>query len=119
MSVEFTGTGAADGAAWRGPELSDPHASPEKAGKVRRMFSAIAGSYDLNNRVHSLWQDQRWRRCAVKTADVKAGDAVLDVACGTGDLTQLFARSGAGKVVGVDFTPAMLDVARRKIEGER
>jgi demethylmenaquinone methyltransferase/2-methoxy-6-polyprenyl-1,4-benzoquinol methylase len=118
MSVEFTGTGNT-GAAWQGAELADPHASPEKAGKVRRMFSAIAGSYDINNRVHSLWQDQRWRRIAVEKAEVKAGDAVLDVACGTGDLTALFARSAAASAVGVDFTPAMLDLARKKIEGER
>jgi demethylmenaquinone methyltransferase/2-methoxy-6-polyprenyl-1,4-benzoquinol methylase len=105
-------------AAWEAPELRDPHAAPDKAGKVRRMFSSIAGRYDLNNRVHSLWQDQRWRRIAVKTADVKPGDAVLDVACGTGDLTQLFARSGAAKVVGVDFTPAMLEIAQQKLGHE-
>jgi demethylmenaquinone methyltransferase/2-methoxy-6-polyprenyl-1,4-benzoquinol methylase len=79
------------------------------------MFAAIAGSYDLNNRVHSLWQDQRWRRIAVKAADVRPGDAVLDVACGTGDLTQHFAKTEAARVVGADFTPAMLDVARQKL----
>jgi len=119
MSVNFTQTRTDEGpAAWRGAELSDPHASPEKAGKVRRMFSAIAHRYDLNNRLHSMWQDQRWRRSAVKAAAVKAGDAVLDVACGTGDLTQLFAHTGAAKVVGVDFTPAMLEVARRKLGRE-
>jgi NADH-quinone oxidoreductase subunit G len=56
------------------------------------MFSAIAGSYDLNNRVHSLWRDQAWRRFAVKSASVKPGDAVLDVACGTGDLTEIRAE---------------------------
>jgi demethylmenaquinone methyltransferase/2-methoxy-6-polyprenyl-1,4-benzoquinol methylase len=83
------------------------------------MFSAIAGKYDLNNRVHSLWQDQRWRRKAVRLAAVKPGDHVLDVACGTGDLTELFARSPASKVIGLDFTPAMLDVARQKLARER
>ncbi len=100
--------------AWVDAELADPHASAEKAVKVRSMFSAIAGSYDLNNRVHSLWLDQAWRRRAVKAARVRPGDAVLDVACGTGDLSQAFAATGASKVVGLDFTPAMLDHARRK-----
>src|SRR4051812_43225003 len=114
MSVDFTEASAPQ-PAWNGAELSDPHAAPGKAGKVRRMFAAIAGSYDLNNRVHSLWQDQRWRRFAVRAADIKAGDAVLDVACGTGDLTQLFARTEAARVMGVDFTPAMLEVARQKL----
>ncbi len=80
------------------------------------MFSATAGSHDLNNRVHLLWQDQSWRRRAVKTAQVQPGDAVLDCACGTGDLTQLFARSPAKTVVGLDFTPAMLEVARQKLK---
>lgn len=82
------------------------------------MFAAIAKSYDLNNRVHSMWQDQAWRRFAVRTAAIKPGDVVLDVACGTGDLSEWFARgvggSGAQNVQGVDFTAEMLDIAREK-----
>ena len=97
--------------AWNASELaSDPHASSEKAGKVRRMFAAIANSYDLNNRLHSFGRDQAWRKIAVQLARVAPGDAVLDVACGTGDLSQAFARAG-GEVVGGDFTPEMLDRA--------
>jgi demethylmenaquinone methyltransferase/2-methoxy-6-polyprenyl-1,4-benzoquinol methylase len=115
MSGDFTDTSSAGTGAWAPAELSDPHAAPDKASKVRGMFGAIAGRYDLNNRLHSFGLDQRWRRAAVGAADVRAGDAVLDVACGTGDLTELFARSGAGRIVGVDFTPAMLEVARRKL----
>ena len=64
--------------AWTAADLADPHHHAAKATKVRGMFSAIAGSYDLNNRVHSLWQDQAWRRYAVRTAGVKPGEAVLD-----------------------------------------
>jgi len=86
----------------------------EKPGKVRSMFAAIAGSYDLNNRLHSLWQDQRWRRFAVRAAGIHAGESTLDVACGTGELAQYFARTGAAQVIGLDFTPQMLEVARRK-----
>lgn len=100
--------------AWADAELANPHANAEKAGKVRGMFTAIAGSYDLNNRLHSLWQDVRWRNFAVRQAQVKPGETVLDVACGTGDLTQAFARTAASKVTGLDFTPAMLDHARVK-----
>jgi demethylmenaquinone methyltransferase/2-methoxy-6-polyprenyl-1,4-benzoquinol methylase len=47
-------------------------------------------------------------------ANVEPGDAVLDVACGTGDLTQAFAATSASRVVGGDFTPRMLDFAREK-----
>jgi demethylmenaquinone methyltransferase/2-methoxy-6-polyprenyl-1,4-benzoquinol methylase len=120
MSSEFrnastTANPAAPATAWTAPELTNPHQSAEKATKVRGMFSAIAGTYDLNNRVHSAWQDQRWRRKAVRAANVNPGDHVLDVACGTGDLTQLFAKSPAEKVIGLDFTPAMLDIARTKL----
>lgn len=100
--------------AWRDEELANPHAHADKAGKVRGMFASIAGSYDLNNRVHSLWQDQRWRRRAVRMAELKPRDEVLDVACGTGDLSRAFAAAGAAKVVGLDFTREMLEVARRK-----
>jgi demethylmenaquinone methyltransferase/2-methoxy-6-polyprenyl-1,4-benzoquinol methylase len=101
--------------AWDTPELDSVHDNAHKHDKVRAMFSAIARSYDLNNRVHSLWQDEMWRRKAVKLARVQPGERVLDVACGTGDLTQAFAkRSRASEVVGVDFTPAMLDIAAQK-----
>lgn len=101
--------------AWSPTDLAaDVHARDDKPDRVRRMFSAIAGSYDLNNRLHSFWQDQAWRRFAVKQAAVQPGEVVLDVACGTGDLTRAFARSPADKVIGVDFTPAMLDVARTR-----
>lgn len=101
---------------WREDELANPHANAQKASKVQGMFEAIAGSYDLNNRLHSLWQDVRWRNFAVKQANVQPGETVLDVACGTGDLTHAFAtRSPAGKVIGLDFTPGMLDRARLKL----
>lgn len=105
-----------DAPAWSDAQLAlDPHAAHDKPDRVRRMFAAIAPSYDLNNRVHSLWRDQAWRRCAVDAARVRPGDTVLDIACGTGDLTQAFAlRSPAARVIGLDFTPEMLDIARRK-----
>jgi demethylmenaquinone methyltransferase/2-methoxy-6-polyprenyl-1,4-benzoquinol methylase len=101
--------------AWTEPELENPHLHAQKADKVRRMFAAIAGHYDLNNRVHSLGRDQAWRRFAVKQAGVKPGDVCLDIACGTGDLTELLAASPAAKVLGIDFTPQMLDIAREKL----
>ena len=102
-------------AAWSASDLAaNPHDRSDKPERVRRMFAAIARSYDLNNRVHSLWQDQSWRCFAVRQARVQPNDIALDVACGTGDLAQALARAGAAKVIGLDFTFEMLEVARHK-----
>ncbi len=101
--------------AWTAQELAaDPHTQADKAERVRRMFGAIAGRYDLNNRLHSFGRDQVWRRAAVRMANLRRSDIVLDVACGTGDLTRAFADAGAAQVTGVDFTPQMLRIARTR-----
>ncbi len=92
----------------------NPHQRPDKAQRVREMFTAIAHAYDLNNRVHSFGLDQFWRRRAVGLAHPVDGALVLDVACGTGDLAISFAKAKAESVVGLDYTPAMLDHARAK-----
>jgi demethylmenaquinone methyltransferase/2-methoxy-6-polyprenyl-1,4-benzoquinol methylase len=107
--------GTTAGAAWSAAELANPHAHEEKQEKVRRMFAAIAPSYDLNNRLHSMWRDQAWRRFGVRRAGVKPADVVLDCACGTGDLSEAFARAGAREVIGLDYTAEMLDVARQRL----
>ena len=83
------------------------------------MFASIAGRYDLNNRLHSLWRDQAWRRFAVKLSEVKPGDRVLDVACGTGDLAEAFADAKPASVTGVDFTSEMLQLAEQKAARKR
>lgn len=105
--------GSAD-LAWRDEQLTDPHGAADKAQRVRNMFAAIAGSYDLNNRVHSLWRDQAWRRKTVRLCNVQPTDVVLDVACGTGDLAMAFADAGPKRVIGLDFTHEMLRVAQGK-----
>jgi demethylmenaquinone methyltransferase/2-methoxy-6-polyprenyl-1,4-benzoquinol methylase len=101
--------------AWSQDNLSNPHLVDDKAKRVEAMFNAIAESYDINNRVHSLWRDQSWRRMAVKMANVTADSDVLDVACGTGDLSMAFADMGVKSVTGVDFTYNMLAVANHKL----
>ncbi len=110
--------------AWNQKLLKNPHVVVDKRKRVQNMFAAIAPSYDLNNRLHSLWMDQAWRRKAVKLAELKATDRVVDVACGTGDLTLGFAsrlwrikpmrRPSRDQVLGIDFTFEMLPLASRK-----
>ena len=79
---------------------------------VRRMFDRISPVYDLMNRVMTAGLDRRWRRATVE-AVVRPGDSVLDACCGTGDLAVAAERAGA-RVTGLDFSPAMLERARRK-----
>jgi demethylmenaquinone methyltransferase/2-methoxy-6-polyprenyl-1,4-benzoquinol methylase len=108
--------------AWDRTSLRNPHTVADKRRRVQRMFAAIAPSYDLNNRLHTLWMDQGWRKKAVRLASLKPGDAVVDVACGTGDLTLKFAQalrglsSGVqgGQALGIDFTFEMLPLAAAK-----
>lgn len=100
---------------WDESTLADPHGQEDKAERVNAMFDAIAHSYDLNNRVHSLWRDQAWRRRAVQLAEIRQGrDTVVDVACGTGDLAFAFADASPKQVLGIDFVPRMVEIARTK-----
>ena len=80
--------------------------------EVKGMFDRIAPVYDVMNRVMTVGLDRSWRRRAVE-AVVQPGDRVLDACCGTGDLA-LAAEQEGGHVTGLDFSPAMLERARRK-----
>ena len=81
------------------------------------MFSEIAPRYDLLNRLLSFGADLRWRRRAVDLALEKAPKRILDLATGTGDLAlMLKERAPGAEVVGADFAPPMLAIARRKAE---
>lgn len=83
------------------------------------MFDRIAGRYDLMNRVMTLGIDGRWRQAAVRAAQVDPSTRALDVCCGTGDISFLLAEAGAEHVTGVDFSPNMLEQARRRQRGHR
>ncbi len=81
------------------------------------MFSEIAPRYDLLNRLLSLGADLSWRRRAVALALEGRPRRILDLATGTGDLALLL-KEGApeAQVVGADFAPPMLALARKKAE---
>src|SRR5215831_4058479 len=85
----------------------------EKAAYVRTMFDRIAPRYDALNRLFSFQLDQRWRRQTIRAVAVTAQDVVVDLACGTGDLSELAVQAGA-RVIGVDFAGNMLIAARRR-----
>ena len=89
----------------------------EHAHRVREMFAAIATRYDLLNHLLSGNIDKRWRRLVAQALRGKLIDGqatILDVACGTGDLSLTLSQSGGARIVGIDFCRPMLDIAAKK-----
>jgi demethylmenaquinone methyltransferase/2-methoxy-6-polyprenyl-1,4-benzoquinol methylase len=99
--------------------MANPYyeAGEKRAEKVRALFARVAKRYDLMNDVQSFGLHRYWKRRLVQLAKPGPGLRVLDVCCGTGDLSLLMAHAGA-KVVGLDFSEPMLDVAKsRRADG--
>ncbi len=91
----------------------------EHARAVREMFSGIARKYDFLNHFLSANIDKRWRReVSGKLKDVleKPEAIILDVACGTGDLSLELKTAGKAKIIGTDFCRPMLAIAKDKTE---
>lgn len=88
-------------------------ASPDE---VRRMFDRIAPFYDAMNTLMTAGIDARWRRDALRAAELRPGMRALDVACGTGMLTHAAARlvGPSGEAIGLDVSDGMLSQARRR-----
>ena len=88
-----------------------------KAGRVRGVFDSVAPKYDLMNDVMSLGMHRAWKAYAVAIANLRAGDKVLDVAGGTGDLAGSFASrvGSAGVVVHTDINESMLRQGRDRL----
>ena len=84
---------------------------------IKEMFDSIAPRYDFLNRLLSLRQDVYWRRTMITALDLPDNAAVLDIACGTGDvLIEILNRTGNQQlVVGADFAPEMLKIANTKL----
>ncbi len=88
-----------------------------KGERIREMFDNIAPRYDFLNRLLSFGIDQRWRRFAVRQIRWTPGGKVLDVATGTGDVARAIAAATPSSVsiVGVDFSPEMVQLGREKV----
>lgn len=93
---------------------------PGLRSRAERVFSRIAPHYDAGNQLLSGGRHQAHRRRLVRWAAPARDARVLDLACGTGDLTWLLAEAAPeGEVIGVDVTREMLDLARDKGQGGR
>lgn len=93
-----------------------PTVSAKTSPEIQALFNRIAPVYDQLNDWLSLGQHRLWKHMTVKWSGAEPGDTCLDVCCGSGDLALLLARqvSPSGRVVGLDFAPAQLAIARRK-----
>lgn len=89
----------------------------DKTRRVREVFRSVAPRYDLMNDLMSLGAHRLWKRFAVSLLRVRPGDAVLDLAGGTGDLARRLRPlvGGRGRVVLADINAAMLEVGRDRL----
>lgn len=100
-------------------ETSRPLREAEHSRAVREMFGGIASRYDLLNHLLSLNIDKGWRRKVAKELRPildNADATVLDVACGTGDLSLELASGAKASITGTDFCRPMLKFAQEKID---
>ncbi|HKR27452.1 MAG TPA: class I SAM-dependent methyltransferase [Acidobacteriaceae bacterium] len=114
-----------DSAHVAGSRPAGAHDEATSARRVREMFDSIAPRYDLLNHVLSCNVDRIWwRRTARQFRHilVRPEAHVLDVCCGTGDMTRALLRyrpENAEPIIAADFSPAMLEVAARKLPSDR
>jgi len=86
-----------------------------KKEQVTQMFDTISENYDGLNRVISFGIDIKWRKRVVSILTKKKPDYILDIATGTGDLAINLVQTGATKIVGLDISPGMLEVGKKKV----
>jgi len=89
----------------------------EKADRVADVFHSVAGKYDIMNDLLSMGVHRIWKRFTIEVSGVRAGNKVLDVAGGTGDLTRYFSRlvGPTGKVILSDINSSMLNMGRDRL----
>jgi demethylmenaquinone methyltransferase/2-methoxy-6-polyprenyl-1,4-benzoquinol methylase len=95
-------------------------AENEHASRVREMFATIATRYDLLNHLLSGNTDKKWRRIVAKRVSERLGSdpsQILDVACGTGDLSLTLFETTGVRIVATDFCRPMLEIAAGKMPG--
>ncbi len=97
------------------------HPQAEKSQFIPPLFDRIAPHYDLMNIVMTAGVWRVWQRAFRRRAGIPRGARVLDVGCGTAELSLMLAgmTGPQGRVVGVDLSAGMLEVGRRKVARSR
>ena len=101
------------------PSPQSRAAPTKEASRISGMFDAIAGRYDFLNHLLSAGLDKQWRRRAVDALQLTGHETVLDLCTGTADLAlaAMTGGTGAKRVVGIDFSAAMLQIGKEKDVG--
>lgn len=86
-----------------------------KKEQVTKMFDTISKEYDSLNRIISFGIDVKWRKKVVDIVAKHHPETILDIATGTGDLAINLTKTNASKIIGLDISEGMLNVARKKI----
>jgi demethylmenaquinone methyltransferase / 2-methoxy-6-polyprenyl-1,4-benzoquinol methylase len=89
----------------------------DKANRVAGVFHSVASNYDFMNDVMSMGIHRLWKRFTIEMSGVRAGQRVLDIAGGTGDLAAKFSElvGDSGEVVLADINDSMLEVGRERL----
>lgn len=95
---------------------NSPVKSDEHTAVIRDMFNSVSQRYDLVNHLLSFGMDIYWRRQAVRLINFQLNRKILDLATGTGDMALLAAGKGATKIIGIDNSPSMLELAVKKFK---
>ncbi len=95
------------------------NSSASKKEQVTKMFDSISGTYDRLNRVISFGIDVSWRNKVVAIVAKTKPKTILDIATGTGDLAINLLKTNAEKIIGLDLSPGMLEIATKKVTANK
>lgn len=92
------------------------NSNEEKKTQVSKMFDNVSDNYDMLNKIITFRMDVKWRKKVFDIINAQKPNTILDIATGTGDMPILYAKSTAQKIVGIDISSGMLDVAKVKVK---
>ena len=83
--------------------------------QIEKMFNSVSSNYDRLNRLITFGMDVKWRENVLNIISSQNPNSILDVATGTGDMPILYSETNAKKIIGIDISEGMLDVAKAKV----
>jgi demethylmenaquinone methyltransferase/2-methoxy-6-polyprenyl-1,4-benzoquinol methylase len=97
-------------------KILEEKALEKKSKDIQEMFDNIAPKYDFLNRALSFRTDVAWRKKAIRLSDIRDGQTVLDLACGTADMMIELKKTGKKiSLIGGDFSYNMLKIGKEKL----